>query len=154
MRIPLILFISMISLLADLKIGSNFPALQLVDQFDHNLSVPDQGNQTVMLSFERDVSSQIKNFLNTKNKGFLEERNVTYISDISGMPSFVTSWFALPKMKEFHFKVGLIYDKNVGETLNREEGKVTLIQLRDNTISSIKFVNPKELNTLLEFLQN
>jgi len=149
MRIVLIMFIFIQMSVAELELASRFPKLTLVDQFDNNITLPSKGTHTIMFSFERDVSREIKNFLNTKNEGYLDEHNITYISDISGMPSFVTNWFALPKMKEFNFKIGLIYDKEIGENINREEGKVTLVKLNDNNITSIQFVVPKALNQAL-----
>jgi len=80
----------------------------------------------------------------------LIENNVTYISDISEMPSFVTSWFAIPKMKKFDFKVALIYDEEEGKVLNRQEEKVTVMVLNDNKITSIEFVSAKDLGSVLK----
>jgi len=75
---------------------------------------------------------------------------VLYISDISGMPSLITSWFAIPKMKKFDFKVALIYDEDEGKVLNRQDEKVTVMFVKDNNITSIKFVSSKDLATALK----
>lgn len=138
------------SLFAELKVGDAFPSLTLVDQFDEKVEVQREGATTLMLSFEKDVSSGIKAFLETKDKNFLNDNNITYIADISKMPSFVTNWFALPKMKKFDFKVALIYDEEAGQEIPRQEEKVSVITLKDNNITAMKFVEPKALEQLLK----
>ena len=143
-----ILFTSLLlisTLFAELKVGDSVPSLTLVNQFDEKVELKKEGSLKLILSFEKDVSAGIKTFLDTQDKNFLIDNNVTYISDISGMPSFVTSWFAIPKMKKFDFKVALIYDEDEGKVLNRQEEKVSVISVKDNNITSIKFVNPKDL---------
>ena len=137
------------TLFAELHVGEPFPKLTLVDQFDAKTKVPATGKATLILSFEKDVSSEIKTYLDTKEKDFLSLNNVMYISDISGMPSLITSWVAIPKMKKFTFKVSLILNEKEGKFIDRKEGKVTVITLKNNTITSIEFVEAKALDRLL-----
>ena len=138
------------TLFAEIKVGDNFPNLTLLDQFDTKMEVKKEGATKLILSFEKDVSSGIKEFLDTKEKDYLSKNNMIYISDISSMPSFVTSWFAIPKMKKFDFKIALIYDEKEAEVLVREEEKVTLVSLKENNITSIEFLSPTELATKLK----
>ena len=148
-----ILFVSLLmisSLFAELKVGDSFPSLTLVDQFDEKVELKKEGSLKIILSFEKDVSAGIKTFLDTQDKNFLVDNNVLYISDISGMPSLITSWFAIPKMKKFDFKVALIYDEDEGKVLNRQDEKVTVMFVKDNKIKSIKFVSSKDLATVLK----
>ena len=148
-----ILFVSLLmisSLFAELKVGDSFPSLTLVDQFDEKVELKKEGSLKMIFSFEKDVSAGIKTFLDTQDKNFLVDNNVLYISDISGMPSLITSWFAIPKMKKFDFKVALIYDEDEGKVLNRQDEKVTVIYVKDNKITSIKFVSSKDLATALK----
>jgi hypothetical protein len=143
-----ILFMSLLmisTLFAELKVGDTFPSLTLVDQFDEKIEVKKEGSLKLILSFEKDVSAGIKTFLDTQEKNFLVDNNIIYISDISGMPSFITNWFAIPKMKKFDFKVALINDEDEAKVLNRQEEKVTVLIIHENNITSIKFVNPKDL---------
>ena len=99
MKILITAFLLISTLFAELHVGEPFPKLTLVDQFDTKTEVPTTGKATLIFSFEKDVSSEIKTYLDTKEKDFLKLNNVMYISDISGMPSLITSWFAIPKMK-------------------------------------------------------
>ncbi|MCW8822400.1 MAG: hypothetical protein OQK45_09230, partial [Sulfurovum sp.] len=57
--------------------------------------------------------------------------------------SFITSMFALPKMKKYPFSVILIND-DFGNQFNRQEGKVTIYTLKNNKIQSIDFLTPEE----------
>lgn len=145
-----LLGLSVTTLTAEVKVGEAFPTLTLVDQFDKKTEVKTKGSTTLMLSFEKDVSKQIKNYINAQEENYLTEHNIHYISDISEMPSLVTSLFAIPKMKKFNFNISLIYDEKEAKTLIRQEGKVTIVTLKDNTVKRIKFVLPEELATALK----
>ena len=150
MKILFVTLLLITSLFAELKVGDSFPTLTLVNQFDEKIELKKEGSLKIILSFEKDVSAGIKTFLDTQEKNFLVDNNVVYISDISKMPSLITSWFAIPKMKQFDFKVALIYDEDEGKVLNRQEEKVTVMILNDNNITSIEFVNAKDLATVLK----
>ena len=144
MRTILFLLLTITTLFGEVKVGESFPTLTLVDQYDQNISV-DKSTKTLLLSFQKGVSSGIQAFLKSKEENFLEKNNALYIADISGMPSFLVGLFALPKMKKFNFKVGLIYEDNVADPIPREEDKVTIIKLNNQKILSIEFVEPKRL---------
>ena len=133
------------ALYAEVKVGDAFPVFNLQDQFDVKMQVPQKGKITLILSFEKDVSSEVKTFINTQKKNYLEDNHIMYISDISPMPSFVTSLFALPKMKKFNFRVALINEDNVADVIPRKDAKVTRIKLHNNHVQSIEFVVPKML---------
>ena len=140
----------MSTLFAEIKVGEAFPKLTLVDQFDEKTEVKQKGSTTLLLSFEKDVSSDIKKYIATKEKGFLVKNNIMYISDISSMPSLITSWVAIPKMKKFTFKISLIYDEKEASSISRKEKKVTVVTLKNNRIEKILFVKPEALDTILK----
>jgi len=137
-------------LFAETKVGESFPKLTLVDQYSKKTEVKTKGSATLLLSFEKDVSKQIKRYIDTKEKDFLVTKNIMYISDISSMPSFITSMFAIPKMKKFSFIVSLIYDEKEAKSLSRQKERVTVVTLKDNRIKKIRFVKPKDLDSVLK----
>lgn len=150
MKILITTLVLMSTLFAEIKVGEFFPKLTLVDQFNKKTEVKKKGSTTLLLSFEKDVSADIKTYLGAKEKGFLVENDMMYISDISSMPSFITRMFALPKMKKFTFKVSLIYDEKEATSINRQKGKVTVVRLKDNRIQKVTFIVPKELGSVLK----
>lgn len=150
MKILMTTLLLVSTLFAEIKVGETFPKLTLVDQFDEKTEVKQKGTTTLLLSFEKDVSSDIKKYIATKEKGFLVTNNIMYISDISSMPSFITSWVAIPKMKKFNFKISLIYDEKEATSISRKEGKVTVVRLKDNRIQKVIFVEPKALDSVLK----
>jgi len=135
-------------LFADIRVGETFPPFKLVDQFDKTVKIERRGVTTLLLSFQKGVSSEINRYIESKAKTFLKEHNILYISDVSNIPSLILSWFAIPKMQKFDFKIALIYDKELSKIVPREEDRVTVVTLLDNNVTSIKFVEPKVLDTL------
>ena len=104
----------------------------------------------LLFSFEKEVSSEIKEFLERKEKNFLEENNASFIFDISKLPSLMVSMFALPKMQTFPFEIALIYDEEEAKKLNWSEGKLTVVALNDNNVTSVKFVAVKDLDEVFK----
>ena len=146
MKIILINLLFMTLLLADVKVGERFPTLALLNQHNEKIEIPQKGEVILLLSFEKEISTDIQIFLEKQDNHFLMNHHMVYISDISSLPRFLVNLFVLPKLKEFDFKVALLYDEN---GLNREEKKATIIYLKDNTITDIDFI---EVNKLENFM--
>ena len=144
MKTIIITILLISTLFAELKIGDTFPTIPLIDQFDKKIELPMKGSTVVMVSFEKEVSKAINAFLESKDKAFLKENNITYISDISTVPSFLMNWIVLPKLKKLSFSVALIYGEE-GEHLNHQEGKVSVFRVKDAQVVDIKFLEATEL---------
>jgi hypothetical protein len=130
-------------LLADFKVGDTLPPIELSDQFDKEFKV-ETSDTTIVMAFEKDVSITVADYLKSKPSSFLAEHHSKYISDISTMPSMITSMFALPKMRKYPFSVLLIND-DFGKQFNRQDGKITIFTLKKGEIKSIKFITSDEL---------
>jgi NADPH-dependent ferric siderophore reductase len=68
------------------------------------------------------------------------ERRLVYIADISAMPAIVTRMFALPKMRDLPFQVGLVQNSEVTSHLPRKPKEVTLIALEDQRVQAIEYL--------------
>jgi len=134
------------SLFAEFKVGDTFPKTLLEDQFEKSMEVK-SSDKLVIMAFEKDVSIEISTFLKAQPKDFMAKEHLKYISDISTMPSFITSMFALPKMKKYPFSVMLIED-DFGKQFNKKDEKVTLYKLKNRKITAIEFIDPKNLSLL------
>ncbi|MFT7879899.1 MAG: hypothetical protein ABXS91_05825 [Sulfurimonas sp.] len=134
------------ALFAEFKAGEKLPPLSLPDQFDNELQVKST-DRLLIVSFEKDTSSAINDYLKAKPANYLQEHHARYIGDISAMPSLITSMFAIPKMKKLPFSVMLIKD-DFGEKFSRKEGKITVYKIENHTISAIEFIAPDRLPEL------
>jgi hypothetical protein len=127
-------------------LNSNINSFVLNDQFDKPHTV-NAATKTILVSFEKSTSADINEFLSTKESGFLEKNNTVFIADISGMPSIITSLFALPKMKKYNYNILLIYDEDDKRFLRQEE-RTTVYTLEDGVIKSISYIQKEDLSTL------
>lgn len=127
-------------LFADFNMGDTLPKIKLQDQFGQEFKVEDTDTLLIM-AFEKDLSVVVNEFLKQQPGSYLATHHAKYISDISTMPSFITTMFALPKMKKYPFSVMLIYD-DFGKQFNRVEGKITIYKLKKNKIEEIRYISP------------
>lgn len=134
------------TLWADFKVGDKLPDITLLDQFDKEFKV-EASDTLLIMAFEKDISVTVNEYLKSKPAAFLADNHAKYISDISTMPSFITSMFALPKMKKYPFSVLLIRD-NFGEQFDRKQGRITVYHLKKNTVDSVQFITAEDLPTL------
>ena len=114
-----------------IKVGDSLKTFTLPDQFDKVHTIDAKKYEIFLISSQKDVSSWVNDFLKTKEKGFLQRNRAVYISDIHTMPSFVTSLFALPKMRKYNYTMMLFYEKN------------TLFPVQDDALSVVKFEEGK-----------
>ncbi len=126
-----------------LNVNSNIGSFELKDQFDKKHTV-DAKVKTIIVSYEKDTSAKINEFLSKKKKGFLEANSTVFIADVSGMPSFVTKWFALPKMKKYNYNVLLIYDEKDTRFLKKEE-RLTVYKIENGLVTSVQFIESKDI---------
>ncbi len=125
-----------------LMVGNSLPTLTIKDQFEKSHTV-DGTIKTILFSASKDEGTTIKEFLLTKDKSFLDTTKTVYVADITGMPSIITSLFAMPKMKEYPFPVLLIDEAN--KTLFPvQEDMISIIKLDNGKITEVKYVKTIE----------
>lgn len=125
-----------------LTIDDKINNISLVDQFDKKHTT-NETTKLLIVSFEKDTSVIVNEFLKSKEIDFLTKHNSLFIADISSMPSFVTKLFALPKMRKYNYNVLLIYDEDEKRFI-KKEGKLTVYKIDNGVIKSINFINSQE----------
>jgi len=135
------------ALFAAVPVGQPFPATTLADQFDkpHTVSAEDQ---IVLISFERGVSDKVNAFLGKQPEGFLSEHRAKYIADISAMPTIISTLFALPKMRDYHYPVMLNRDEGFEKRYDKKEGLLTVYRLEGGKAVSVDFIETGALPAL------
>ena len=147
MKIILFILLWLSLLNGDLNSGDTLPPLALVDQFDNKVKI--KNNSTLIISFQKSVSSEIQAFIDAKPKHYLKNNNIPYISDMSSAPKFMIKLFSIPKMKKFDYKVALIYDDDIANKIQREDNKMTVITLSKHKVEKIEFISPSHLEKVL-----
>ena len=101
------IFLGLSAFANSLTVGSDLPTLTIKDQFEKEHTV-DANTKTIIFSATKAESATIKDFLTTKDKDYLTNNNIAYVADITGMPSLISKFFALPKMRDYSFSILLI----------------------------------------------
>ena len=135
-------FLGLSAFANSLTVGSNLPTLTVKDQFEKEFTI-DAKIKTIIFSATKDESATIKDFLVTKDKNYLTTNNIAYDADITGMPSLISKFFALPKMKDYSFSI-LLIDEDNKALFPVEQDKITIITLDNSKITDIKFIKTTE----------
>ena len=105
-----------------LSVGSDVSNVTIKDQFEKTNTISAETN-TILFASDKDMSDILKEYLLSKEGDILTKNNAIYVADISGMPSLISKFIALPKMKKYPFSVMLLDDSNK-ELFAKEEGKI------------------------------
>lgn len=118
--------------------GSLLPALSVVDQHERQVSI-DASTRFVVFAADKAASDIVTDALRP-HPSIFAERRLVYIADISAMPALVTRMFALPKMRDLPFPVGLVRNSEITSHLPRKPKEVTLIVLENQRVQTIEYL--------------
>ena len=101
-----------------LALGLNAASLA-VDSVVDNLKIKDQNEvekvidtnvKTILFASDKSTSDMLRDYLLplSEKENILEKNGAVYVADISGMPSLISKFIALPKMKKYPFSVLLL----------------------------------------------
>lgn len=138
-----LIIISIFSFANSLKVNDSIGRFSLPNQFDKKVDVNSEAKM-IIVTFEKDTSSDVNAFLNSKNRNFLVEHKALYIADISQMPSIITRLFALPKMRKYAYEILLIYSED-NNKFSKEDEKISIYKLNNGVIQSIEYINKTQL---------
>lgn len=151
----LILFVVLFASLGaeTLKVSSALDSLHKFgykSQHNKRLMIPNVV-ETIIISFEKDNSAMINEYLNKQKSQYLDSYNSIFIADISKMPSIITKLFALPKMKTYKHTIYLHNADQFAKFVPSKEGKATIVTFKDKEVQSISFIETiDELKLVLE----
>lgn len=123
--------------------------MELTDQFGEKQVV---NNSTQVLIFAHDMTSSdiVEQALEKFDADKLAAMNTVYLADISGMPSLISSLFAIPSMRDRAYPIMLDKEGDIASKLRTKEDKVTVIFLDNLAIQKIKYAaTSAELNKML-----
>lgn len=134
---------------AVLAVGDSLPTLALHDQHGAEVRV-EAGTRLLLLSRDMDGGGVVKEALAEGGKEKLAAAGAVYVSDVSRMPGFVRSAFAMPSLRKRPYPVLLDENGEITKTLPWVEGQATLLTLEAGKILTITYLKtPAALTTAL-----
>jgi len=109
-----ILLLALLPLTANaLQVGERLSSWTLLDQYDQPYTLNNQ-TQTLLVARSMDAAKLVNAALQDKPKGFLESRHTVFVADIQKMPTIIAKMFAIPKMRDYSYRVMLDRDRPRG----------------------------------------
>ncbi|WP_192874118.1 hypothetical protein [Pseudomonas congelans] len=151
MKLLPILLLALLPLTANaLQVGERLSSWTLLDQYDQPYTLNNQA-QTLLVARSMDAAKLVNAALQDKPKGFLESRHTVFVADIQKMPSIIAKMFAIPKMRDYSYRVMLDREARIVPQYAGDDDKVLWLQLRDGQlVSQQQFGSADSLRAALE----
>ena len=134
MKIITFLLLGLLSTAAlALEPGERLAPWTLLDQHDAPYTLNDQA-RVLLVARDMDGAKLVNAALEGKAKGYLEQRQTVFLADISRMPRVIASLFALPKMRDYSYRILLDRDARIAPRYPAREGEVLWLQLKDGRL--------------------
>ena len=111
-----------------LEPGERLAPWTLLDQHDVPYTLNDE-TRILLVARDMDGAKLVNAALEGKPKGYLDERHAVFLADISRMPSVIATLFALPKMRDYNYRILLDRDARIAPRYQAGEGQVLWLQL-------------------------
>ena len=111
-----------------LEPGERLAPWTLLDQHDAPYTLNDE-TRILLVARDMDGAKLVDAALEGKPKGYLDERHAVFLADISRMPSVIATLFALPKMRDYNYRILLDRDARIAPRYQAGEGEVLWLQL-------------------------
>jgi hypothetical protein len=140
LSLALLLPLTVVAFAADTPLapGATLQAFSIDDQHGKPGQVDEQ---TRVLMFSRDMTANklAKAAFGAKPAQYLPEAHAMYLIDVSGMPSFVTKTFAIPKMQKYVYRIFLDREATKTTALPSQKKLVTVVHLDHLKVTSIEY---------------
>ncbi|MGM0519484.1 MAG: hypothetical protein ACQERD_07560 [Campylobacterota bacterium] len=141
-KIFILMFAFLATIANALEVGDSIPTFKINDQFEKAQTIKADA-KNIIVAGDRDASEVIRDYLLKQEKGFLQKNNSYYVADISGMPSLITKFFALPKMQDYPFSI-LLVNEEQSKSFTKKEEQITVYSIEDGKVSNKEFIKTAE----------
>lgn len=102
----------------------------------------------------KDAGSWVKDTLEALEIEDMATNNWLYVADVSGMPSLITRFMAIPKMKNYKFSIALEREGDLTKDWPKQESAVNIYQLNALTVEKVHaFKNEGDVASFLKSIQ-
>jgi len=134
------------------EVGEHLTPFTLADQHDQSFTL-DASTKVLLAAGDMDGAKLVKAALAEQPKGWLEARRAIFVADIQGMPSLISKLFAIPKMRDYGYRVVLDREGKVVPQYAVAPGQVQWLQLDNgNVVSKQSFSDAEALRKALDAL--
>lgn len=126
-------------------------ATQFQDANEQVLSL-NANTKWVLLTSEKAAGKLVKETLNALEMTDLAAKGGLYVADVSAMPGFITKMVAIPKMKDYAFKVAVVMEEEQVAGWPKQEDKVTAMTLNNLNVETVEYFDSQE--ALQAWIQN
>ena len=136
-----------------LEKGERLLPWTLLDQFDKAYTL-DQQARILLVARNMTGAKLLKAALEGKPKGFLEARQAVFVADVSRMPAVISTLFAVPAMRDYHYRVLLDSQSRVASRYPAAEDQVLWLDIDRGVLrDSRTFTDAQALRQALEQAQ-
>ena len=128
-----------------IEIGKPFDPGTLKDQFGREGRVT-PGTEKVIMVFAKSTGHLVKEYLNKKPADYLDKEHVVFIADVSGMPSMILKYVALPDLQKHEYSIFLITDEKAAEKFKPagHADRIMVIDLDEGRVEEVEFVTTEK----------
>jgi hypothetical protein len=137
-----LLFTPILAFAASYVAGDAINPISLLDQHDKAINVTDE-TRIVLFSRSMKGGDIIKDTLQPLSESQFPP-HLVYVADISGMPSLIAKFVAIPQMRELPFAIGLDREGEVSQLLPDAKDMATMILLDKRNILDIAYFDSSE----------
>ncbi len=123
-----------------LENGEYLAPWTLLDQHDQAYTLDNQ-LQVLLVARSMDAAKLVDAALQGKPKGYLEQRHAVFLADISRMPAMIATLFALPKMRDYNYRILLDRDARITPRYPVDTDSVLWLDLRSGKLQGQRRFN-------------
>ncbi|MBB1489640.1 hypothetical protein [Oceanospirillum sediminis] len=137
-RVMQMLMLTVSILVAGYSNAQDLSSVSVNDQWDKPVTIDSQ-IKWLVFSHHKEGGEWVKNAIQQQNVSNLSAHNIVYLADISAMPGFITRLFALPKMRDYGFRIGLIRDEDIAQNWPKQENSVSVYWMDNGSVTESQF---------------
>jgi len=130
--------------------GDEIAAFAINDQHGKPVEL-DEDVRLLMFSRDMGANKLVKKAFLERPGDYLPQHHAVYLIDVSGMPTFVTKTFAIPKMQKYPYRIFLDRDASLTANLPSQKKRVTLVRLDRLRVTGVDYADtPEQLTRAVE----